>query len=236
FFPIIFMPGIMGQFMKYLPITVIVTMTGSLFVAFIFNPVFAALFMNSKDAHGMESEGAAFERFKGLYRRFLERAIDHPWKVLGFCVLFVFSSFFVYGALGKGVVFFPISDPKVVAVEVTGPLGVDLATTEEALKKIEQKLFAIPEDKGHVESYSTVVGLPKPIMGSGDIQPESHKGYIDVSFVDYDKRRVSSWDSMQWMQENLPPVLPGWQLAAERQEHGAPPGYPVTAAALGDDA
>lgn len=235
FFPIIFMPGIMGQFMKYLPITVIVTMTGSLFVAFIFNPVFAALFMNSKDAHGMESEGAAFERFKGLYRRFLERAIDHPWKVLGFCVLFVFSSFFVYGALGKGVVFFPISDPKVVAVEVTGPLGVDLATTEEALKKIEQKLFAIPEDKGHVESYSTVVGMGKAAVGSGDLQPESHKGYIDVSFVDFDKRRVSSWESMQWMQENLPPVLPGWKIAIKKQEDGPPQGYPINFEVIGED-
>ena len=56
FFPILFMPGVMGQFMKYLPLTVIVTMTGSLFVAFVFNPVFAALFMNSKDTHKMEHE------------------------------------------------------------------------------------------------------------------------------------------------------------------------------------
>jgi multidrug efflux pump len=35
------MPGIMGNFMKYLPITVSVTLAGSLFVAFVFNPVFS---------------------------------------------------------------------------------------------------------------------------------------------------------------------------------------------------
>lgn len=235
FFPIMFMPGVMGQFMKYLPITVIVTMTGSLFVAFVFNPVFAAMFMNNKDTHKMEHESQWFERFKGFYRRQLDRAVDHPWKVLGFCAFFVISSFFVYGALGKGAVFFPISEPKVVAVEVTGPLGVDLATTEKALATVEQKLFSIPEDKGHVESYSTVVGLGKPVMGSGDMQPESHKGYIDVSFVDFEHRRVSSWTAMQWMQDNLPQVLPGWKVSVKKQEDGPSTGYPVNFELVGED-
>lgn len=235
FFPILFMPGVMGQFMKYLPITVIVTMTGSLFVAFIFNPVFAALFMNNKDTHRMEGESAWFERFKDFYRKMLDRAVDHPFLVLGFCVLFVFSSFFVYGAFGKGAVFFPISEPKVVAVEVTGPLGVDLATTQRAMQEVERKLFAIPEDKGHVESYSTVVGLAKPTMGTGDVQPESHKGYIDVSFVDYEKRRVDTWTSMQWMQDSIPPVLPGWKVSVKKQEDGPPTGYPVNFELIGED-
>ncbi|MDD5673884.1 MAG: efflux RND transporter permease subunit, partial [Chitinivibrionales bacterium] len=43
FAPILWMPGIMGGFLKYLPMTVCITLSGSLFVAFIFNPVFASL-------------------------------------------------------------------------------------------------------------------------------------------------------------------------------------------------
>src|SRR5690606_10307160 len=124
FLPIIFMPGIMGQFMKYRPITVMVTMTGSLFVAFIVTPVFASLFMTGKEAGLEEKHGGWFERFKGFYKRVLDRAVDHPFLVIGFCFLFVLSSFFAYGVFGKGVVFFPLSEPKVVAVEVTGLLGV----------------------------------------------------------------------------------------------------------------
>src|SRR5690606_32127221 len=125
--------------------------------------------------------------------------------------------------------------PKVVAVEVTGPLGVDLATTQRAMQEVERKLFAIPEDKGHVESYSTVVGLAKPTMGTGDVQPESHKGYIDVSFVDYEKRRVDTWTSMQWMQDSIPPVLPGWKGSVKKQEDGPPTGYPVNFELIGED-
>ena len=70
FLPIMWMPGVMGSFMKYLPITVSVTLAGSLFVAFIFNPVFASLFMHNNPDHHDE-EGS------GLFIRLQERL----WKV-----------------------------------------------------------------------------------------------------------------------------------------------------------
>ncbi|MBC5774318.1 efflux RND transporter permease subunit [Pontibacter sp. KCTC 32443] len=50
FFPLLFWPGIVGEFMFYLPITLIVTLLASLFVAFIINPVFAVSFMKKEDA------------------------------------------------------------------------------------------------------------------------------------------------------------------------------------------
>jgi multidrug efflux pump subunit AcrB len=49
FFPLLFWPGIVGKFMKNLPITLIITLGASLFVAFIINPVFAASFMSKDD-------------------------------------------------------------------------------------------------------------------------------------------------------------------------------------------
>ena len=45
FIPLAFWPGIIGKFMFYLPITLIVTLLASLFVAYIINPVFAVDFM-----------------------------------------------------------------------------------------------------------------------------------------------------------------------------------------------
>src|SRR5947209_13502924 len=46
FFPLLFWPGIIGKFMIYLPAMLIFTLTASLIVAFIMNPVFAVDFMN----------------------------------------------------------------------------------------------------------------------------------------------------------------------------------------------
>jgi multidrug efflux pump subunit AcrB len=54
FFPLLFWPGIVGKFMKNLPITLIITLGASLFVAFVMNPVFAVSFMQ-KDDHNKKS-------------------------------------------------------------------------------------------------------------------------------------------------------------------------------------
>jgi len=45
FFPLAFWPGVVGKFMYYLPVTLILTLFASLFVAYIINPVFAVSFM-----------------------------------------------------------------------------------------------------------------------------------------------------------------------------------------------
>ena len=50
FFPLAFWPGMVGKFMYYMPVTLIITLFASLFVAYIMNPVFAVDFM-SKDDH-----------------------------------------------------------------------------------------------------------------------------------------------------------------------------------------
>lgn len=53
FFPLLFWPGIVGEFMKFLPITLIITLFASLFVAYVMNPVFAVSFMTRHDEqHG----------------------------------------------------------------------------------------------------------------------------------------------------------------------------------------
>ncbi len=49
FLPLAFWPGIMGEFMKYLPITLIITLGSSLFVALVINPAFIKLFMKVDD-------------------------------------------------------------------------------------------------------------------------------------------------------------------------------------------
>ncbi|HMI00844.1 MAG TPA: efflux RND transporter permease subunit [Pedobacter sp.] len=51
FFPLLFWPGIIGEFMYFLPVTLIVTLTASLIVAYIINPVFAVDFMKPHDDH-----------------------------------------------------------------------------------------------------------------------------------------------------------------------------------------
>jgi multidrug efflux pump subunit AcrB len=52
FFPLLFWKGIFGKFMIYLPVTMILTLTASLLVAYVINPVFAARFMGDAKREG----------------------------------------------------------------------------------------------------------------------------------------------------------------------------------------
>ena len=56
FLPLAMWPGIMGQFMKYLPITLIVVLSSSLFVALVVTPVVASLFMRHESAGGSSNK------------------------------------------------------------------------------------------------------------------------------------------------------------------------------------
>jgi multidrug efflux pump len=61
FFPLLFWPGIIGKFMIYLPVMLIFTLTASLVVAFIMNPVFAVDFMNHPEGEH-KSKWAIFRK------------------------------------------------------------------------------------------------------------------------------------------------------------------------------
>lgn len=62
FFPLLFWKGIFGKFMIYLPVTVILTLTASLVVAYVINPVFAVRFMGDPKREGTEADPAKKKR------------------------------------------------------------------------------------------------------------------------------------------------------------------------------
>ncbi len=65
FIPLAFWPGVIGEFMKFLPVTLIVTLTASLIVAYIINPVFAVAFMkpHAHDSNNKRQFGKNEKRF-----------------------------------------------------------------------------------------------------------------------------------------------------------------------------
>jgi len=91
FFPLVFWPGIVGQFMHYLPVTLIITLFASLFVAYIFNPVFAVSFMK----HEYDTEfqkGSGWKKAKILMIVMLVVAgIFYATKVYGLANFLVFA-------------------------------------------------------------------------------------------------------------------------------------------------
>jgi multidrug efflux pump len=86
FFPLVFWPGIVGKFMHYLPVTLILTLFASLFVAYIINPVFAVTFMKH------EYEGKVYKLRK---KPFIVSSII----LASFAILFYIARVFTIGNL-----------------------------------------------------------------------------------------------------------------------------------------
>ena len=108
FMPLLFWPGVVGEFMKYLPITLLATLSASLVMALIFVPTLGKLIgkrspLSEEAMHSLAaSEQGELHEIRGLtgmYVRLLERLLAHPLKILLIAVVLLVG---VYGAYGIG--------------------------------------------------------------------------------------------------------------------------------------
>ena len=157
FFPLIFWPGIMGEFMYYLPLTLVVTLTSSLLVALIINPALCSIFLKvrartasgqvAKDASAIESAGEKPAEIKGallkFYTAILRGALNHRITVtlLSFAILIIlFQVWVLLVGLERPVEFFPSTDPTSIYVNIDPPEGAELAYTDQLAKTVEMKI------------------------------------------------------------------------------------------------
>jgi multidrug efflux pump len=105
FIPLAFWPGIIGEFMFFLPVTLIITLVASLFIAYIINPVFATSFMkpHRQDDTGKRTFG---KRDRTIMIVFLSLAavcyLFRSWGMANFLVflyLFILLEKFVFEKL-----------------------------------------------------------------------------------------------------------------------------------------
>ena len=159
FFPMLFWPGIMGEFMSYLPLTLIVTLSSSLFVAMVINPSLAAIFMKIKPEIGEKTEAGSNQAksaeeiaqagespvvIKGpilsLYAKSMQQALDHKIAVvlIAFCVLVLLVQIWLLRVgLEKPVEFFPNIEPKAMYVNLDTPEGADLDYVDYVVRQVE---------------------------------------------------------------------------------------------------
>ena len=114
FLPLLFWPGIVGGFMKYLPITVIAVLSASLIMALIFVPVMGGMF--GKKAVTTATPHRSAPR---SYRWILKRAIRYPFMVVLAVAGFMVFSFGAYFSAGLGVTFFLMLEPEQAVVQIS---------------------------------------------------------------------------------------------------------------------
>jgi multidrug efflux pump len=167
FSPMLFWPGIMGEFMGYLPLTLIVTLTSSLFVAMVINPALASMFMKVKDSGqrkelSVEEITAAGEkpveikgRFLKGYSRVLHFSLQRPIAVVMIAcaiLILLFQGWMLAVGLEKPVEFFPDLEPKSIYVNVEPPEGADLEYVDRLIKRVEVAITGADQNMSAADS------------------------------------------------------------------------------------
>jgi len=176
FFPMLFWPGIMGEFMRYLPLTLIITLSSSLFVALVINPALAAFIMRVKPTTAsstqqetqvppdVETPIEIKGRILSTYAAFLKVALRHRVKVVvsSFLSLFILYFFWLLVVgIEKPVEFFPSVDPQNVYVNIDPPEGGNLEYCDSIVREVEMRIATGSDESPLTETYDSALTLHK---------------------------------------------------------------------------
>ena len=183
FLPLLFWPGLVGEFMKYLPITVIATLAASLLMAFIFTPTLGSLFGRPSPIHLSDHESLPLHHITGLtglYVRLLDRILHIPWIILLMAVALLVIVFIIYGRYGKGVEFFPDVEPEQINVYVRTRGDFSIYERDQLVRQVEHRLLGMPEFE-NVYANTGIVNARNA--------PEDTIGVISIEFINWQRRR-----------------------------------------------
>jgi len=230
FLPLLFWPGLVGEFMKFLPITLIATLLASLLMALIFVPTLGALFGKPGAVdRRMVDQMAAMETgdireirgFTGIYIRLLGAALRHPAKIVFLAVATLVAAWVLYANFGRGFEFFPKVEPDraVMKVFARGNLSVDEKSA--LVGEVEQRILALQRERGEMRAVYILSGKQQ----RRDDAPSDIIGTINIEF--------SAWDTRRPADEILADVvdrskdLAGIFIETAKEEAGPPVGKPI---------
>ncbi len=254
FLPLAFWPGIVGDFMKYFPFTLIITLTASLFVAYVISPVQAAQWINyrreiRKAKANLEHphwykrynpftllyhkvDEHAFPWLQTEYVKIVKWTLERKWLTMGgsFGILFLIIVLFAF--FNKGVEFFPNTQPVQVTMSIETPSGTSLDVTNSISKILEERIAQIPGKKD-VEFVATSVGTSDDPFDFGG-QGTSNKGRIAINFYEKKLRRQNTFQTLEEVRSTTAGIA-GADLRVAKQQMGPPVGSPVNIEISGED-
>jgi multidrug efflux pump len=214
FSPLMFWPGIVGEFMKYLPLTLIATLSASLVVALFFTPTLGAL-LGRAPTHLHDERMAE----RGLYMRVVRAAIARPGGTLLATLAVLVGVMFAYGRFGNGVEFFPNVEPDFGLVQVRARGNIAITEKDRLVRTVENRMLGMKE-------LSTVYARAGEGQRGSNEVTEDTIGTIQFEFVDWRQRRPASaiMDEIRERTRDIPGVM----IEVTKPRAGPATGKPIT--------
>lgn len=223
FLPLLFWPGIVGKFMRFLPITLICTLGMSLLVALILIPVLGSIFgkINLKDKQKIQdlanTETGPLTDIKGTsgaYIHLLRPLLYRPFLSLIGLIALILSIFFIYSKANHGVEFFPETDPSM-GTYIVRLRGNHTAEKKlELMKEVEAKIIGKPNIKSVYTTAGTVSWDDTEIIGR-----------VNVELIDWKERGSGKEIFEQYLSQMK--TVPGLRVELEMPRNGPPGGKDI---------
>ncbi len=198
FLPLLFWPGVVGEFMKFLPITLLATLTAALLMALIFMPALGGLigrpaYIDPAVAAAVKAgqrvrdddlaivDPRSFTGVTGGYVRLLRLALAHPAKVLLLAAGLLVGVQMFYATHGKGVEFFPKIEPDTALVYVHARGNLSIEEKRRLALEVERQIRAI-------DAFDSVYArIGKQTQGGQDIAEDVIASF-QLEFRDWNRR------------------------------------------------
>ncbi|GAA3922072.1 efflux RND transporter permease subunit [Litoribacillus peritrichatus] len=215
FFPLLAWPGVMGQFMKYLPVTVIVCLIASTFMALIFLPVIGAAISRKRKSETPFVEPAPSFVTK-VYGSLLGKLLKMPGQFLILVLILVVAAYGAYGKFGKGTEFFPDVEPDSAQILVRARGDLSIYEKDKLVKQVEERIVGMEElENVYARSFN---------QGANEM-PDDTVGAIQFRFIDW-KRRLPASQILDKMKERTADIA-GVMLEFRKQDDGPSGGKPI---------
>lgn len=223
FLPILFMPDVIGDFMSFMPKTIIIVLSASLVTAIVILPVLCARFLrlSEHDRKQIEEGGTLFVRFQKWYAAQIERAVVHPYITVAAIGLLGLLGFVAYGVLGKDVVFFTEVDPSDAIVRVETPPGIPLDETDTLVRRVETIVRRVPAS---LQNYQATSGRSGERFAGGT---ENNRGIVRLAFVSFNRRKVRARTTIDSLRDRVDTIA-GARVVVEPNPVGPPTGNDVS--------
>jgi multidrug efflux pump len=230
FLPMLFWPGVSGQFMGYLPVTVFTVLIGSLFYALLFGPVLGSLLGRPsaqsaralRDQTQLESgDPTQLKTFTGYFARLLIVVCARPGFTMVVVLGLLSSIFWAYGKFGVGTIFFSDADPQFIQVSVLGRGNFSARETNKLVLEVESEILEIPG----IRFVNTQTMLPGVTNGLGRSSSDQI-GSIFLELYPEAERDLKGNDVMRQVRERTA-HLAGIRVEIAPLEKGPPVGKPI---------
>ncbi len=231
--PMAFVSGLMGPYMRPIPINASTGMLISLAVAFMFTPwLYRRLFLGARGTHAPAPDGdGAMHRFFGRFMRPFLRQDDgrgNRWKLLYVLIGLIVLSILLVVMRAVVLKMLPFDNKSEFQVLVDMPEGTPVEDTHRALQALADRVEAIPE----VTDYQVYAGASAPINFNGLVRQyylrrEPYQGDLQVNLLDKHLRDRKSHEIAA--AARAPLVEIGRKFGATVKIIEVPPGPPVLA-------